>query len=440
MKIKISSSPLLELFQWVNFSKRKLIRYSKPVNLLKSYFVLVFIFQFFDSYSIAQNFFPLKVGNVYQVKDDWWWAQGNTGESGTYYYNLAVVRDTIVDGKTFFGLLCNSGYQHFNNECLYRFDSLQQKLFIRIPNDSTTRLAVDFTLPAGSDYTSYISGTANNFTSQGISPVVFLGDTHFVYTMEDAVIPRHTYQFSDIVGFKQYKYYFGTSSGGSSSTHNVISAIIDSLIYNPLVLKIDSLYPVIDRPIDTFPYLITIPYTASYPALVDSFYLNVEHLRSDTLVQNKIFSLSKSNPSHLTLYLDSLHVWDKIKLRVTITDTSIYNNITHYPDTGWVVMNVLPHILSVKNENIPLTYNLAQNYPNPFNPITKIRYQIPEPAFVSIKIYDVLGNEIADLVNEEKNAGGFEIDFDGSELTSGIFYYRITAGNFNQTKKMILLK
>ncbi len=186
--------------------------------------------------------------------------------------------------------------------------------------------------------------------------------------------------------------------------------------------------------------MITIPYTASYPALVDSFYLNVEHLRSDTLVQNKIFSLSKSNPSHLTLYLDSLHVWDKIKLRVTITDTSIYNNITHYPDTGWVVMNVLPHILSVKNENIPLTYNLAQNYPNPFNPITKIRYQIPEPAFVSIKIYDVLGNEIADLVNEEKNAGGFEIDFDGSELTSGIFYYRITAGNFNQTKKMILLK
>ncbi len=102
------------------------------------------------------------------------------------------MRDTIVDGKTFFGLLCNSGYQHFNNECLYRFDSLQQKLFIRIPNDSTTRLAVDFTLPAGSDYTSYIS--------LSISPVVFLGDTHFVY--DGRCSYTRTYQFSDIVGFK----------------------------------------------------------------------------------------------------------------------------------------------------------------------------------------------------------------------------------------------
>jgi len=389
----------------------------------------------------AQNFFPLKVGNVYQMKDDWWWAgPGNTGGSGTYYYDLAINGDTIINSETFFTLQSINSLTPFSNECYYRFDSLEQKLFIKIPDDTTTRLAVDFNLPAGSSYTSYISGTLNNFTSQGISSVVFLGDTHFVYTMEDAVIPRHTYQFSDIVGFKQYKYYFGYTSGASSSTHNVISAIIDSVIYNSLDLRVDSLYPVIDRPIDTFPYLITIPYTASYPALVDSFYLNIEHLRSDTLVQNKIFSLSKSNPSHLTLYLDSLHVWDKIKLRVTITDTSIYNNITHYPDTGWVVMNVLPHILSVENENIPLTYNLAQNYPNPFNPITKIRYQITEPAFISIKIYDVLGNEIADLVNEEKNAGSFEIDFNGSELTSGIYYYRITAENFNQTKKMILLK
>ncbi|MCZ7615371.1 MAG: T9SS type A sorting domain-containing protein [Ignavibacteriaceae bacterium] len=103
-------------------------------------------------------------------------------------------------------------------------------------------------------------------------------------------------------------------------------------------------------------------------------------------------------------------------------------------------MNVLPPILNVEEENLLSFYELAQNFPNPFNPTTKIKYQLPEPVFVTIKVYDVLGNEIETLVNEERDAGSYKIDFNGLELTSGIYYYRITAGNFSQTKKMILLK
>jgi hypothetical protein len=388
----------------------------------------------------AQDFFPLKVGNVYQIKDDWWLNINGGYASGTRYYSVEVVRDTIINANSFFTILCNSSYQYLNNECLYRFDSLQQKLFIRIPNDSTTRLAVDFTLPAESVYISYISGNANSFKSQGISPVVFLGDTQFVYTMKDYVIPRHTYQFSDIVGFKQYEYYYGTLGGASSSIHNVISAIIDSVVYNPIVLEIDSLYPVSDRPINTFPYLLTIPYNASYSALVDSFYLDVEHFRSDTLVQNKIFNLPKNNPSQIAFYLDSLKVGDKIKLRATITDISIYHNVDHYPDTGWVVLNVLSPVVGVENENVPLTYDLSQNYPNPFNPSTVISYRLPVIGFVTLKVYDILGREVATLVNEEKPAGEYEVEFDGSTLTSGIYFYQLKAGEFIQTKKMILLK
>jgi hypothetical protein len=399
--------------------------------------LLVFIFSIIVS---AQNFFPLKVGNVYQIKDDWWLNYNGGYASGTRYYSLEVVRDTIINANTFFNILCNSGYQYLNNDCLYRFDSLQQKLFIRIPNDTTTRLAVDFISTAGSNYTSYISGTANSFTSEGIAPVVFLNDTHFVYTMEDLVIPRHTYQFSDIVGFKQYKYYYGTLGGAASSTHNVISAIIDSVVYNPLVLRVDSLYPVSDRPINTFPYLLTISYTVSYSALMDSFYLDVEHFRSDTLVQNKIFSLPNSNPSLLDFDLDSLQVGDKIKLRATITDTSIYNNVSHYPATGWVVMNVLSPLVSVENENVPVTFNLSQNYPNPFNPTTSLQYAIGSRQFVTLKVYDLLGREIATLVNEEKPAGEYEVEFNGYTLPSGIYFYQLKAGSFSETKKMILLK
>ena len=103
--------------------------------------------------------------------------------------------------------------------------------------------------------------------------------------------------------------------------------------------------------------------------------------------------------------------------------------------------------LIIKNENIqnPRRFSLWQNYPNPFNPTTKIRYSIPNVGTslmkpVQLKIYDILGQEIATLVNEEKPAGNYEVEFDGSNHSSGVYLYRIQAGDFIQTKKMILLR
>jgi hypothetical protein len=100
--------------------------------------------------------------------------------------------------------------------------------------------------------------------------------------------------------------------------------------------------------------------------------------------------------------------------------------------------------------NIPNTFSLEQNYPNPFNPATKIKYAVPladSPllggaggGFVTLKVYDVLGNIVATLVNEHKPAGNYELDFDGGNLPSGIYLYRLTALNFSQTHKMILEK
>jgi hypothetical protein len=95
----------------------------------------------------------------------------------------------------------------------------------------------------------------------------------------------------------------------------------------------------------------------------------------------------------------------------------------------------------------PQEFSLSQNYPNPFNPITKIKYTIPyvethrdASLLVTLKVYDVLGNEVAILVNEEKPVGEYEVEFDGSELPSGIYFYQLKAGDFIQTRKMILLK
>ncbi|MFZ1289760.1 MAG: T9SS type A sorting domain-containing protein [Melioribacteraceae bacterium] len=98
-----------------------------------------------------------------------------------------------------------------------------------------------------------------------------------------------------------------------------------------------------------------------------------------------------------------------------------------------------------KENNLPTEYSLFQNYPNPFNPTTTIKYSIPNVetqnfASLQIKIYDILGREVATLVNEKQKPGFYEVNFDGSGLASGIYYYRISAGKYMETKKMILLK
>ena len=98
--------------------------------------------------------------------------------------------------------------------------------------------------------------------------------------------------------------------------------------------------------------------------------------------------------------------------------------------------------------DIPTKFDLSQNYPNPFNPSTKIKYEIPSVTLrqvqsdilVTLKVYDVLGNKVATLVNEEKPAGNYEVEFNATGLPSGIYFYQLKAGNFVETKKMILMK
>lgn len=102
---------------------------------------------------------------------------------------------------------------------------------------------------------------------------------------------------------------------------------------------------------------------------------------------------------------------------------------------GLIILGITP----VSSE-IPKAFNLEQNYPNPFNPNTNIRFSISESGFVTLKIYDILGREVSTLVNENLNAGKYDISFDASNLTSGVYYYTLTAGNFVETRKMILSK
>ena len=111
-------------------------------------------------------------------------------------------------------------------------------------------------------------------------------------------------------------------------------------------------------------------------------------------------------------------------------------------DSGLILHTTTGGGVSVEEETngIPNKYNLTQNYPNPFNPSTKIKYSIPQISNVTIKVFDILGNEIETLVNEEKHTGVYEITWYAEEIPSGVYFYQLKAGDFVESKKMVLLK
>ncbi len=116
-------------------------------------------------------------------------------------------------------------------------------------------------------------------------------------------------------------------------------------------------------------------------------------------------------------------------------------NFDLFSDDAYVWMIQSDALVGVEDEDVlPENYSLSNNYPNPFNPATKISFSLPENQFVQLKVFDVLGNEVATLVENNMNRGVHNITFDATDIASGIYFYSITAGDFSQTKKMILMK
>ena len=135
--------------------------------------------------------------------------------------------------------------------------------------------------------------------------------------------------------------------------------------------------------------------------------------------------------------------WTERTITFTADIDANYITVRAIPNAyGWTHIDnfSLEPTTSIQVENTPTQYSLGQNFPNPFNPSTTIKYQIEELSYVLISVYDVLGNQVATLVNEEKPAGNYKLEFDATGLKSGVYFYKLQAGNFIQTKKMVLMK
>jgi plastocyanin len=141
------------------------------------------------------------------------------------------------------------------------------------------------------------------------------------------------------------------------------------------------------------------------------------------------------------------NVWDapldasNQTFRFVITSPGVHNyHCTPHLALG-MVGTITATVSSVNNENqLPKKFNLGQNYPNPFNPSTVINYQLPVSGNVTLKVYDILGKEVATLVDEYHPAGNYDVEFNAAELTNGIYFYKLQAEKYSETKKMILLR
>ena len=135
-------------------------------------------------------------------------------------------------------------------------------------------------------------------------------------------------------------------------------------------------------------------------------------------------------------------------ITVPVVYWNVWSNYWHVYDsdnaTTWAIGNFdnvsNPTNIEEEPEYVLSKFILSQNYPNPFNPSTTIRYEVPNDSYVSLFVYDMLGNEVRRLVDSEKSTGIYEVNFDAGKLASGVYIYRLSAGEYSETKKMMFMK
>jgi hypothetical protein len=144
-----------------------------------------------------------------------------------------------------------------------------------------------------------------------------------------------------------------------------------------------------------------------------------------TVTEIQLETFEMQNPGHSLMYV--YHKWDN----------GVPTQYVEYPefDPITVAMSAV-----ADGANMPTQFALDQNYPNPFNPTTEIAFDLAKSGRVALTIYNVLGQEVTTLIDREMDAGSHSVQWDASNVSSGVYFYRISAGDFNQTKKMLLLK
>jgi Metallo-peptidase family M12/Secretion system C-terminal sorting domain len=165
---------------------------------------------------------------------------------------------------------------------------------------------------------------------------------------------------------------------------------------------------------------------------------NVYSPLSNNNGSDSVFSITRGKIDSIISTWGAINVGDSIRLRWNVRANSMLDSV----QTSNFLITFRRGVIGIQNisSQIPKEFFVKQNYPNPFNPVTKIRFGLPKSAYVNIRVFDILGKEVAVLANEELKAGEFEVDWNALNFPSGIYFYRINAGEYVKTSKMMLVK
>lgn len=236
------------------------------------------------------------------------------------------------------------------------------------------------------------------------------------------------------------------SGGGGSGYFTAISFYVnhaDTLTMNGFNVKILS---TVDTALSGFGESWEICYNGSYKIMTTGW---------QTIYLTQPYAWNGNNNIVIEIcYDNNRYTWFST-VRSTVKTNKTYGRYTDLPGGNGCV-DITTGTLQTRRPNIciaispltginnntsaPVNYSLSQNYPNPFNPETRINYSVPKSGPVKLLVYDALGRQISELVNGYKNAGNYIVEFDASALSSGMYYYKMTSGEFSDIKKMILVK
>ncbi|MCB0747263.1 MAG: T9SS type A sorting domain-containing protein [Ignavibacteriae bacterium] len=149
--------------------------------------------------------------------------------------------------------------------------------------------------------------------------------------------------------------------------------------------------------------------------------------------------LNINDPNKIEVFYVNENSIDKEAIRKEIVNNQFIIYPQHFSLLSAGIIDGTTDVSKIDN-SVPAKFELKQNYPNPFNPTTKISFSLSENNYTQLRIYNILGKEVASLINDYKKAGNYEVNFNASKLVSGIYFYTISSGNFVKTNKMILLK
>lgn len=373
-----------------------------------------------NGYSTGKIVYADQSGNVYTL---------GKNVNVANYYSPSIVWKSTDNGNTWnpdtsgFGAFLNSGTpQYFVDE-----NKVQHLLL----TNSTT--AIYKKSPSDSKWIADITGLPQGFSAY---PTFFTSDnkgTLYAAFEDYSKNPVISYIFkrpiaggswvADTVGLGSHQVW----SMSADANLNMILGTGDAGIF----VKVNGKWTSIPSPSGLGGNAAFVTVIDKYGAMYTGF--SNYNYKTFSYFWHGVFKTTNNGSSWTKVGLDSVAVKNLVIYGDTLYAVSYYKGLFKIP-----IQN--PTEVKTLNSSLPSSFELYQNYPNPFNPSTVISFEIPKQSHVQLKIFDVIGREVATLVNEKKAAGKYEIKFDGTKLTSGIYFCQINTADFVQTRKMVLLK